>query len=311
MFGVSPSLVKNWLHDYNIPIRNMSEAVRMYPRTPFSGDVSEKSYMAGFSLGDLYVLERRYTVIVNTTTTHPAMINLFCNLFERYGHCAVLSKKGTLGFEWALLCSLDRSFDFLTTIAGHIDEFDFFSFLAGYSDAEGCWMVRRSHKDGVSFLFELQTQDMKTLRYIKTGLESFGYHPTFGIKRLSGSYVNGNLTKDVFYLRILRWDEIISLINNLMPYTKHQEKIDKMNLILAIGKGFSWSATKNRIDAFRTGIKIQVEICKLFSQLEFQRMKKHDRGRDGKGRLQQAEVEGWTRKPLIGRAYPPATGQPL
>jgi hypothetical protein len=311
MLGVSSSLVRNWLHDYKIPVRDISEAVRKYPRDPFSGHISEKSYMAGFSLGDLYVFERSRTIIVNTTTTHPAMINLFCNLFERYGHCAVRPKKGTLGFEWTLLCSLDKSFDFLTTKVEYLDELDFFSFLAGYSDAEGCWMVRRSHENGVSILFELQTQDRETLQHIKTKLERYGYHPTFGIKRLSGSYANGNLTKDMIYLRILRRDEVISLIHDLMPHTRHQEKIDKMKLILAVGKGFSWSATKNRIDAFRTDIKIQVEVCKLFSQFEFQRMKEHDNGRNGKGRLQQAEVEGWTRKPLIDRAYPPATGQPM
>lgn len=182
------------------------------------------------------------------------MINLFFNLFSKYGHCRKHPKKGTLGYEWALSCNLDNSFDFLLKENNHVpDDQLFYSFLAGYSDAEGWFGIRKSHFDKISFIFELQTTDEKILRQIKLNLEKRGFHPRFGIKHRE--------TRDICYLRILRKKELISLIKNLLPHSSHEEKIQKMQLILQIKDKNSWNEIKYRVKDLKDKIKKEVESC--------------------------------------------------
>ncbi len=89
---------------------------RKHKRNPFDGTDEDKAYLLGISHGDFHV-SRPFgdAVRVSTSSTHPAMVELFRNLFEKYGHVYQHSrfKKDTHTYEWNLSTILDVSFSFL------------------------------------------------------------------------------------------------------------------------------------------------------------------------------------------------------
>lgn len=267
---VSYASVRKWLKKHKIPIRSISEASRKYVRIPFSQDATEKAYLLGFCIGDAYISKRYQSIDIWTTTTHPAMIRLFHILFSKYGHVSEYPKKGTLVYEWSLRCSLDKSFSFLLekykkTISDCItkDENTFYSFLAGYMDAEGCWTVMKSHKDGIGIVFEIQSKDIEILEMIKMKLEEFGYHPTSGLKPkcLDSS-------KSLRFIRLCRSYEISKLAKKLLIYSKHAEKIEKMQFILNIEEE-SWIKIKPMLIKLRNRIRSNVIECKNKAEAEY------------------------------------------
>lgn len=268
--GVSKNTVRKWLDAYKLPIREKSEACKKYLRNPFSGNEAEKQYMLGFCIGDAHVCKRYRTIGVYTTTTHPAMIKLFYKLFNGYGHCAKWPGKSRLGYQWSLHCGLDGSFEFL--LKRGLGE-PFYPFLAGYSDAEGCWMIRKSHRDGITFAFEIQSEDRDILEQINLKLRRDGYHPTFGLELEKGTPKRGKriLNEDLNYLRLLRRDEVLSLAKKLLPYSQHEEKIRKIQLMLKIRDERSWIGVKNGIEALRKETKEEVERCKRQAEEEYKR----------------------------------------
>lgn len=268
---VCKETVRKWLNAYKLPIKEKSEACKKYLRNPFSGNEAEKQYMFGFCTGDAHVCKRCHTIDVCTTTTHPAMIKLFYKLFNGYGHCSKGPGKSRLGYQWSLRCGLDESFEFLLKrgFGG-----PFYPFLAGYSDAEGCWMIRKSHRDGIAFAFEIQTEDRDILEQISLKLRSDGYHPTFGLELEKGTPLKrskGTLNRDLYYLRLLRRVEVLSLAEKLLPYSQHEEKIRKMQLMLKIENERSWMRVKNEIEALREEIKEEVEECMRQAEEEHKR----------------------------------------
>ena len=249
--GVSPSTVRKYLIKFNIPRKN--KIWRKYERRNFSGNKREKFYLIGLALGDLYVIKRHQTIVVSTTTTHPSMIKLFLKLFSKYGYCYIHPKKGTLGYEWYLRCNLDLSFMFLLQpLPQNLDDESFFSFLAGLSDAEGWWGVVRSHSDSVSFIFELRMKNKSVLTKIKMELEKRGFHPRFG----------GTRKNELYSLRLLRKEEVFRLAKKLISYSKHEEKIEKMKLIIHLKNKNSWKEIKNMVYFFKKRIKNGVKMCK-------------------------------------------------
>lgn len=111
--GIAQSSVRRWMKRFRIPARRGGCPLK-YPRSPFSGDEGEKAYLLGLRAGDLYAQQRTpNTVEVTTATTHPAMIDLFHDVFGKYGHCNKYPRRSNMGYEWALYCGLDTSFGFL------------------------------------------------------------------------------------------------------------------------------------------------------------------------------------------------------
>lgn len=76
------SNVEYWMRRHGIAARPLLR----YPRLPFDGDTHEMAYAVGLRLGDLYVVRKGHGISVSTTTTHPAMLDLFRRMFGRYGH---------------------------------------------------------------------------------------------------------------------------------------------------------------------------------------------------------------------------------
>jgi hypothetical protein len=260
--GVCKFTVRKWLKKYKIPLRSSAEGRRKYPRKPFSGDEKEKAYLLGFSIGDLHVRNHHQTIEVIGGSTHPAFIDLFYNLFSKYGHCTKIPSRNKLAYQWKLRCGLDYSFNFLLKNKKvTIDPDFFYPFLAGYSDAEGYWKIGKTSQGGIQLALRIGSKDQEILKQIKIGLEERGYSPTIRFEPSSG----------VLCLSLNKRAEVLSIAEKILPYSRHKEKLRKIRLILKIGNKKHWKIIKNEVEALKSQIKREVEICKQKAREKYEK----------------------------------------
>jgi len=248
-----------WLKGYNIkPCRRLK-----YKKKPFSGDKQEKAYIYGICLGDFHVCKQSRQICVQLSTTHPSMIRLFYDLFQRYGSPYKYSKynKVTERYGWALYVLLDRSFEFLLHKPEKIMKNDnFYSFLAGFFDAEGCLHIY-NNKEWTGLSFSLYNNNEKVLKMIDKYLREAGFNTKFGIISKKNSKIDGGYyqSKDVFYIRMYNIKEIIKLLK-VMPL-KHGERHDKINIALKILENNKWIYIEKDVLGIRDKIKADVRNC--------------------------------------------------
>lgn len=162
-------------------IQAQIQAVSKHRKLPFDGDSRQSAYLLGFARGDLHVRTHGRSVRVSTSTTHPAMHELFVELFSHYGHVYSYPKHGGyLGFEWSMDADLDTSFGFLL---GRDDalmeltrsEVEFSNYLAGFFDAEGSIWLHREGKYTLGYALSITNKDRNLLAIIKDALVARGY----------------------------------------------------------------------------------------------------------------------------------------
>ena len=246
-------------------LRSKSEGRTRFPRRPFSGDAGEKAYLTGLRAGDINAWKKSpNTIEVRVSTTHPAMSKLFSRAFMKYGHLMLFAERAYLPghFRWQSKAHLDRSFDFLvpktTRVPSRIG--DFYRFLGGYSDAEGCWCIYpNAARVKVSWMVE--TLDSQLIRRIYERLRANGLHPLLYRKNQSGSIKKNqeaNKGKTVkFRLVLNRSDEVVALAKRLKLYSLHPEKIAKMQLIIDHPRG-KWSEIATKVRKLKLRIKAEV-----------------------------------------------------
>lgn len=142
-YGCSLATISRKLKKYGIPARPFNTP--RYPRADFSGDPVEQAYLVGFRLGDLGVFEEGQTIVVSTSTTHQAQLDLLHKLFDPYGH--VYEYRNQRGVIY-VHCRLNQSFRFLLPKEDAIPNWilestrRFLAFFAGYVDAEGAFQTK-------------------------------------------------------------------------------------------------------------------------------------------------------------------------
>lgn len=240
LFGIkNERTVRKKMEKYGIRRKSLSEANTINKKFSFSENHLEKAYLLGLRAGDFHAKWMRHTIRVQTSTTHPALFDVLCNSFENYGKPSRYLYNGPHGLEWFIYADLNSSFEFLINKPNEIPDWIiadnqlFFAFLAAYSDCEGNWHLTKSHEIHTRFTFRLRTSDKKILENIKSKLESLGYSPNLNIERAKGTISGyGVYSNDFYSLIIGKKEEVIRLIQNLLPHSKHNERITKMNYIL-------------------------------------------------------------------------------
>jgi|GEM_PF-1966735 len=152
IYSRDPSSVRYYLIKYGIP-RYHGE-----PKKPFDGDKKEMLYLCGHS-EDLYVTRNRKCIFAMLSTTHPASVSLFKNLFQQYSTIKeqVRFNKlvGRSTYALRLWTYLDPTFDFLLKYKkdriGFLKKIvknkeDAISHLNGVIDSEGCITVCKGRK---------------------------------------------------------------------------------------------------------------------------------------------------------------------
>ncbi len=165
----------------------------LYERNDFSGDLAEKAYLIGFRIGDLNVELHGRTITVKCTSTRTEQVELFRQLFERYGHVEV-----------------------------------FFAFLAGYIDAEG--YVRTSLPRGYStpqVRVEVRSYDRILLSQIGQGLNVRGVACQPAAVRVEAGYVNKNGVRSngvLWGLGVHSKKSLRILFEKIDPYLRHPRR---------------------------------------------------------------------------------------
>ena len=162
-----------------IKLRDREEALILAKRKfrkSFDGTSVEKAYLIGLCLGDLAVTQHsKFTILVATGSTKENFMKFLVNTFKRY--------TGAIGYiptpkGYAFYAYLDNSFKFLLNakinfeIVEKFNESEFFSFLSGFIDAEGCI---RLDKNGPypHYVVKIGNTNLELLNIIKRKLEEF------------------------------------------------------------------------------------------------------------------------------------------
>src|SRR3989344_213929 len=235
-YGFSRSTIHRKLREYGM-IRTRAETHRIYPRRDFSENENEKTYLIGFRLGDLRarkIWENSETIQVDCGSTKKEQISLIKKLFQNYGHVwiSIPNSKGKIQIE----AFLNQSFCFL--LDKKIPKMliskkeNFFSFLAGFTDAEGTIGVSKKQA-----YFSIVNQNKNWLSYIRNNLINFGINcPKIGLGSEKGTAVtlySDKLyfsNKDCWYLRLTKKSELYKLLENMEPYLKHEKKVKNLKL---------------------------------------------------------------------------------
>ena len=261
----SPTTIKYKMKKYNIRTRSVIEANTKYIKVPFSGYLKEKAYLLGFRTGDLAAIKVGRCVRVIGGTTHPAQVNLFNSLFEKYSKTSMY--KGTIKSDgrkmWVLSCVLDNSFEFLVKKLKKIPNwiFDnhilFYAFLAGYADAEGSWILyRKNHGNGyyekrMKVRFQILSGDKIILKELYKKLKFNDFDSKFRLSCKKG-YHKSN--KDLYVLLLDKQQDCYKLAKILLAYSLHKEKTWKMKFLMK-NLDKNWDEIKDEVKKFKQIIK--------------------------------------------------------
>ena len=223
-YGYSAPGILKRLKQYRIERRSISETSTKHPKTDFNGNKKEEAYLIGFRIGDLGVRKMKNLIYISSGTTKTAQSKLIRGLFRSYGPVWIGKRDRRNAMN--VSCSLNYSFSFLlpkhTRIPKWIQSSDpnFFSFLAGYTDAEGNigMMDERAR-------FRLRSCDKGILRDIHAGLNHRGIKSLFGLDRRAGTDTRGiKLNKDCWFVIINEKWALSRLFMILLPLLRHQKR---------------------------------------------------------------------------------------
>lgn len=240
----------NLMKYYKIKTRGPAFYHTQYKKSDFSGDLEEKAYLIGFRLGDLYakLLPAGKLITVGTTSTKIEQIRLFKKLFKKYGNVWISKKRNDGNRTFVVL--LNRSFDFLLPKKDYIPRWIqdnkkcFLSFLAGYTDAEGCITIA---KDNVA-IFRLGSYDRNIMQQIYKNLLKMGIvcnPPRIHVKK--GHKKKDGLTyhKDEWYFFTNKKHPLLKLLVLLKPLLKHSKRLKDL-------KRAEKNITKRNIKTYKT-----------------------------------------------------------
>ena len=245
-----------------------------YPKRPFSGDLIEKAYLLGFRYTDISACRHRKQIQAWLSTTHPAMLNLFADLFSKYSivKCYPIKKGENQGYEWTIYCYLNRSFEFLDATKNFPswilkNDVVFLSFFAGCVDGDGSISIERRRHELWYPVIRLCSQNKSMLHRIFQKLKEMGYHPTINVTQNKGSvtYRKYRLNNDLWTLCLHKRSEIIHLLKYLP--LKHAEKVEKQKIILENADG-SWTKVADIFYRLRENIRKDVSECIAKAQRE-------------------------------------------
>jgi len=234
----------------------------------------------GFRAGDVNAFQdSTLTVTARVSGTHKAMLDTFRATFSRYGHCLTTPRRAFLiGYDWQIRAYLDNSFRFLISIPLEPPSGAalLYAFTAGFSDSDGCWSV--SVKRGKTvFSFDITSGNHEMLMKVATALGREGYHPYVYLSRRKGTIKtvkshDGSrlitLKEDTWDLVMRRKEDVKLSAGNILPYSRHAEKIAKMKLILE-GRNEDWKEMGPRFEELRQHIHQETEETIRRAEIEY------------------------------------------
>jgi hypothetical protein len=236
------------LKEYGIISRDRSDSHIIHLKNDFSCDLLEKAYLIGFRIGDLGV-RRLYpnskTICVASGSTKIEQITLIKNMFKNYSKVWI---KQTDNGKINIQIILNESFNFLLDKKFPLwileEKKYFFSFLAGFSDAEGC--ISKQNK--IDY-FSLGNYDKELLFIIHKNLNRFGIickEPYTDNRKGKSNNQGYKYNSNYSSIRLYNKENLLYLLNELKPYIKHKDKVKALNMaILSINSRNKLKSIKN------------------------------------------------------------------
>jgi hypothetical protein len=247
-------------------LKGIREKRRKYERKPFDGTDEDKAYLLGLRHGDLSVSKPWKGVVrVSTSTTHPAMADLFRSLFEPYGHVYQHPryKKDTKTYEWNFSTIVDDSFDFLSQSKQSAwdwvsqKESTLLAYIAGVVDAEGSVGIY-GNGSGTALQVLVYNSDLALVRFVKSAWEKAGYNPLGPyLDKKKGTTTSKYMIerrKDYWKVVVARFEQAQSLLGRLS--IKHTEKIGRKLIAQSLTLGDEWEKVEPRVSELRESIKV-------------------------------------------------------
>jgi LAGLIDADG-like domain len=246
-------------------LKGIREKRRKHERRPFDGTDEDMAYLLGLRHGDLSVSRPWKGVVrVSTSTTHPAMAELFESLLGSYGHVYRYPrfKNDTRSFEWNLSVILDDTFSFLTW--DWVESWSWVSakrtsllaFIAGFMDAEGSIGIFSNGRN-VALIISFYNTNLSLLRKIKSALTRLGFSPLGPyLDKVKGSRTSKygiERRKNYWRIALARFAECQTLLA-LLPI-KHPEKGQRKELALGLALGQNWDSILPSVLGLRKGVK--------------------------------------------------------
>jgi len=236
-------------NNLNIHALNPCQTKYKYPRCSFSNEPSERAYVLGLRSGDIYARKHYRSVIVEVTSPKSEQIEMFKNIFSKYGKIICYEKRSKVtGKTTRAYCFLNESFNFLIQKTQLIPDWIlknnslFYSFLSGYVDSEGSWIITEHKKyDGKykDLVFSLGTCDKVILEQVHRKLKELGFNSHFYLVRKAGVHTNiGICNFDLYRVMLMRAKDVIKLAKILLPLSKHEGKRDKILKIIELEPSF-------------------------------------------------------------------------
>ncbi len=273
IFNVQTDTVRRWLERLKIRKRKrtdvLSDSLTKYPKYKFSGSHTEKAYLLGLRTGDIAVQKHGRGFRVSVTTSHPAMLALFCESFGKYNKVGLYPKKDNLkgGYYWSAYCDLHKSFVFLhkklEIIPSEVIRYKdlFLSYLAGYFDAEGCISIYWIENNGGNISFILKSCDKAVLIGIVKGLNRLGFNLSI---RLAKQADGISYSKDYWSAITSQKLQVLELLNKLD--LRHKEKLQKRDLAVRMIEK-KWNAYNEEISKLKANISQEVFVCRKSAAL--------------------------------------------
>jgi len=174
IFKCSWATVMNRIIELGIPKKTPAAARMRYAKFDFTGSDTDKAYMIGFRVGDLNVYrvsEKSETVVVRCHTTQIEQVDVIKTLFSKFGR---VDDSVRPNGHYYMNCFLNNSFKFLLSkdksVWAWIQEPETrFAFVAGYTDAEGNFIINQDRAR-----FKIDSYDKDVLDTIAEWLKDAG-----------------------------------------------------------------------------------------------------------------------------------------
>ena len=243
--AVDPVTVFYHLHKRGLKLRERIEAqtkaVTIHSKKPFQASAEDRAYLAGVTAGDFWAGKHGRAVRIRLGTTHPAMSRLFHELFGTHGPIYEYPKADRLArYEWILDCDLDSSFEFLLSAKRNppqfvTDERTFWSFFAGFFDAEGSIHYHRKDRRG-AFEMTLTNSNLKILQEIAAKLRAYGVMSgTRKVRVNRAKAIESGITNPAEFmwkLIVWRYQDVNHLLDRV-PF-RHNEKSAKAAIAIRL-----------------------------------------------------------------------------
>lgn len=227
-----------------------------YTKRPFLGDQREAAFLAGL-IEDFHVRKAGRLVELGTSTTHPAMMQLFHSIFSAYGHptSSPSYEKRNGYYRYYLSVYLHDSFERVLTksinmpswIPRSKDNPIFESYLSGLIAAEGCVRLydNHGHADAVMHITLNKRQLLEELSQVIGGR-------LYEVTRAYRLVIYGQAALDLLRHLDLR----------------HDEKVRKSRLMIAHA-GERWTIVEPLWNELVNSIKIGVKGPTASARLDY------------------------------------------